>query len=191
MKKWLCLCLCAGLVFGASGCGNTAEPAEQTAQQTQEQEEEQKTEQEETAQETKKTVDADDFFTAINTGFQDAELPTLDTWTKEEKSDGTIMYKYILDGQSVDVSCEKNGSVCISYWGDPQSDLINVWSVSMLQAINYFEIGNSQSVLEQLQSSSEDVKVGFGENGNTYILTVDSVSSVSDRNNVSCILMIE
>lgn len=38
MKKWLCLCLCAGLTFGAVGCGNTTEPTEQTAQQTQEQE---------------------------------------------------------------------------------------------------------------------------------------------------------
>ena len=38
MKRWLCLCLCAGLVFGAGGCGNTAEPTEQTAQQTQEEE---------------------------------------------------------------------------------------------------------------------------------------------------------
>ena len=36
MKRLLCLCLCAGLVFGASGCGNATEPAKQTAQQTQE-----------------------------------------------------------------------------------------------------------------------------------------------------------
>lgn len=50
MKRLLCLCLCAGLVFGAGGCGNTAETAEQTAQQTQEAE--QKTEQEETKEET-------------------------------------------------------------------------------------------------------------------------------------------
>lgn len=195
MKKLLCLCLCAGFVFGAGGCGNAAEPAEQTAQQTQE-------ETAETSEQTKekgmqdnqsKAVNADDFFEAMNTCLEVSEVPTLDEWEREDEEDGTIKYKYILDGEFVDVSCSTDGTVCVSYWGDQYSDFTQIWATSMLQAIKYFEGDDIQSVVDQLQllSITAGEKVGFGKNGNTYIFSVDSVSSVSDRNNVSCILMIK
>lgn len=202
MKKCLCLCLCAGLTFGAVGCGNTTEPTEQTAQQTQEEtaETSEQTKEQGTQDNQSKAVDADDFFEAMNTCLEVSEIPTLDEWERKDEEDGTIKYKYILDGEFVDISCSTDGTVCVSYWGDQYSDftqiwatsMLQIWATSMVQAIKYFEGDDIQSVVDQLQllSITAGEKVGFGKNGNTYIFAVDSVSSVFDRSKVSCILMI-
>ncbi len=194
MKRLLCLCLCAGLTFGAVGCGNTTEPTEQTAQQTQE--EEQKTEQEETKEETKQiqeqSPEATDFLNSINDVLKYAEKPTLDTWErnveKKAENDETIKYKYRDGEEYIELWYHNTGIILVSYYGNPSSDLFKTFAVPTVQSIKYFEKENAENVAEQLHlfSPVEGDSTAVGANGKIYTFSFIPF----DETHINSILMI-
>lgn len=188
MKRLLCLCLCAGLVFGAGGCGNTAETAEQTAQQTQEQEQKEETTGQETKEIHEQTEGATDFFNSINGILKYAEAPTLDTWERTVDEKETIKYKYTDGEEYVEVLYSKSGIVLTSYYGHPSSDFLQMFAIPTVQSIKYFEGDNAETIANQLHlfAPVEGDSTAVGKNGKIYTFSFTAF----DETHINSILMI-
>ena len=191
MKRLLCLCLCAGLVFGTGGCGNAAEQTEQTAQQTQEQKEEttgQETQKEETKEIQEQTEEATDFFNSINDVLKYAESPTLDTWERTVDEKETIKYKYTDGEEYIEVWYSNTGIVIVSYYGDPSSDLVQMFAIPTVQSIKYFEGDNAETIADEIHlfAPVEGDSTTVGKNGKTYTFSFTTF----DETHINSILMI-
>lgn len=189
MKKWLCLCLCAGLSFGVVGCGSTAETTEQTTQQTQEQEQKEETTGQETKEIQEQAEGATDFFNSINDILTYAEAPTLDTWERTVDANETIKYKYTNGEEYVEVCYSQTGIVLVSYYGDPSSDLVKIFAIPTVQSIKYFDGDDAETIAEQLNlfDPVEGDSTTVGESGKTYTFS----NKVFDETHINSILMIE
>ncbi len=176
MKKWLCMVLCAGMMFGAAGCGGT----EPTTEPEQQQEEQIAEEPEDAESEAADTFDftIDEFVQSVDERLTEREKRLLSDY--ELVDDGeTLMYK-LNDSTSLMAALNEDsrkvkGFIFYETFADLSDEELGDYVSLLINSLAVIDFYDVQRIFDDLKLDSTEEGTYFAEGENAkYVYEVEA-----------------